>query len=219
MIALVYIAKTSGYVHEVKVNLGLVERPQSPDYWAIKGRENTIQKLDYNADIVFFGNSITYYGNFKKAFPDKKIVNLGYPGDRIDNMVRRVETVKAVRPKKIFLMAGINGLRNMDLNNFTMKYSFLVDSIKKAVPNAEIFLQSILPINTSRIPDYSSNEKIANANKEIKRISKMKECKYIDLFSIYISNNEMPIELTVDGIHLKDTAYQRWYNDIKASIY
>ena len=219
LLALVYVAKTSGYVHSIKVKFGIVDKPKDPDYWAVKGWENTMLKLNYKADIVFFGNSITYYGSFNKAFPDKKIVNLGYPGDNIDGMIRRVETVKAVNPDKVFLMAGINGLRDMDLNDFTIKYNLLVDSIRKAVPNAEIYLQSILPVNSLRVKDYGNNNKIAQANKIIKNISKNKICKYIDLFGIYIYNNEMPTELTVDGIHLKDSAYQRWYDNIRTFVY
>ncbi len=211
--------KTSGYAHSIKVKFGIVDKPQAPDYWAVKGWENTMLKLNYKADIVFFGNSITYYGSFNKAFPDKKIVNLGYPGDNIAGMIRRIETVKAVNPDKVFLMAGINGLRKMDLNDFTIKYNLLVDSIIKAAPNAEIYLQSILPVSSSRISDYGENDKINQANKIIKSISQYKKCKFIDLFSIYVYNNEMPIELTVDGIHLKDTAYNRWYNNIRNLIY
>ena len=218
LLVLGYVAKTSGYVYDIKVKFGIVDKPKDPDYWAIKGWENTMLKLNYKADIVFFGNSITYNGNFNRTFSDKKIVNLGYPGDRIDGMIRRVETIKAVNPDKVFLMAGINGLRDMDLNDFTIKYNLLVDSIKKAVPNAEIYLQSILPVNSSRSTNYGSNNKIAVANYEIKNISNKKGCKYVDLVSIYIHNNEMPIELTVDGIHLKDTAYQRWYDNIRKLV-
>lgn len=152
LLILGYVAKKSGYIHKLKIKMGILSPPEKePDYWAVKGWENTIKKLDYDADIVFLGNSITYYGAFNKAFPDKKVVNLGYPGDKINGMMRRIETIKAVSPEKVFVMAGINGLKDMELKTFYEKYKLLVDSIKKAVPDADIYLQSILPVNILEI--------------------------------------------------------------------
>lgn len=199
--------------------MGILSPPEKePDYWAVKGWENTIKKLDYDADIVFLGNSITYYGAFNKAFPDKKVVNLGYPGDKINGMMRRIETIKAVSPEKVFVMAGINGLKDMELKTFYEKYKLLVDSIKKAVPDADIYLQSILPVNSSRNTDYGSNDKIADANKLIKKLAVKQHCMFVDLFSLYVKNNEMPMSLTKDGIHLKDSAYKRWYDKLKSFV-
>ena len=94
---------------------------------------------------------------------------MGYPGDKIDGMMRKIETIKAVSPEKVFVMAGINGLRDMELNIFYDKYYLLVDSIKSAVPDANIYLESILPVSSSRTADYGSNDIIADANKLIKK--------------------------------------------------
>ena len=71
------------------------------DYWALMGWQNTMEKFGYDADICFFGNSITYYSQFQKAFSDLKIVNLGYPGDRLDGMLVRYRTISFVKPEMI----------------------------------------------------------------------------------------------------------------------
>ena len=178
-----------------------------------------MRQLDYKADIAFFGNSITYYGDFQKAYADKKVVNLGYPGDNIDGMMQRIEALKAVHPDKVFLMAGINGLKNMELVTFDRKYNQLVDSVKKALPQARIYLQSILPVSKGREKDYGSNTKIREANGLIKRIAEEKRCTYIDLHSLYVEDGGMPDSLTEDGIHLCDKAYDRWYQLEERYVY
>ena len=51
----------------VQVNSDAVEISSNPedrgDYWCIQGWTNTLNKLGYDADVVFFGNSITRGGN------------------------------------------------------------------------------------------------------------------------------------------------------------
>lgn len=146
-------------------------------------------------------------------------MNLGYPGDNIDGMLRRIETLKAVNPDKVFLMAGINGLKNMEMETFNRKYNQLVDSVRKALPHAKIYLQSILPVSKNKEKDYGSNTKIAEANEFIKQVAQEKHCTYIDLHSLYVSNGMMPDSLTQDGIHLCDRAYDRWYKYEERYIY
>ena len=216
---LLFVLKNGGYMHKLKVKIGMTEESVKSDYWAVKGWENTLKQLDYKADIAFFGNSITYYGNFQEAYADKKVVNLGYPGDNIDGMMRRIETLKAVNPDKVFLMAGINGLKNMELEIFDRKYNLLVDSVRKALPQAQIYLQSILPVSKNREKDYGANTKIMKFNSLIERIAQEKRCTYIDLHSLYVEDGGMPDLLTKDGIHLCDKAYDRWYEEEERYIY
>lgn len=214
-----YILKVGGYVYDLKVRLGLVEKPVAPDYWAIKGWENTMMQLDYKADIVLFGDSITYGGQFSKAFNDLRIVNLGYPGDDLSGMLRRVNMIASVNPDKVFIMAGINGLNNMDLETFEIEFFNLVDSIRNVLPDASLFLQSILPINHSKEKDYGYNEKIKSANTIIQTIAIQTHSTYIDLYNLYVKKEEMPIELTYDGLHLKPECYDRWYDAINQYVY
>lgn len=48
--------------------------------------------------------------DFQSYFPNKKIIELGYPGDNIKGMQMRVAQIVAVHPKKVFIMAGTNSL-------------------------------------------------------------------------------------------------------------
>ena len=198
-----------------------IDERKRDDYWCIQGWNNTLEKLHFTADVVFFGNSITYGGQFDREFPNIKIINLGYPGDTTDGMLLRVTQIKAVHPKKVFIMAGLNGLHFQSVEVFSEKYSTLIDSIKMAVPSAEIYLQSILPVNPNKNLGKclkNKTNKIIDCNAVIQRLSKEKNCKYIDLYSIYENNGIMPENFTIDGFHLYPSAYRLWYKELKKYI-
>lgn len=188
------------------------------DYWCIQGWTNTLNKLGYDADVVFFGNSITHGGNFQNYFPNIKTCNLGYSGDNMDGMMLRIGQVKAMTPEKVFVMAGINGLKHQTEDVFERKYQCLVDSIKSSVPEAEVYLQSILPVNHSMSNVYASSDKILKVNNIIAKIAARSGCVYVDLWSLYEKDGEMPKELTRDGVHLFPEAYDRWADEIKRYI-
>ena len=78
---------------------------------AFNGWNNTLVKLDYDSDIVFFGDSHTSRSDFRSFFPEKKIVTLGCPGDNLIGMQKRVKGVAAVNPEQVFVRGGENGLR------------------------------------------------------------------------------------------------------------
>lgn len=200
--------------------MGICERDPLTrgDYWCIQGWTNTLKKLDYDADVVFFGNSITCGGNFQDYFPNIKTCNLGYPGDNMDGMMLRIGQVKSVTPEKVFVMAGINGLQYQIEEVFENKYQRMVDTIKSSVPEAEIYLQSILPVNHSMSNVYTNSDKILKANEIIAKIAARSNCIYVDLWSLYEKDGEMPKELTRDGVHLFPEAYDRWAQEIKKYI-
>ena len=54
--------------------------------WAVKSWSNCIDQLDEQFDIVFFGDSITYEGDWKEAFNTHRVINFGYPGDTLQGM-------------------------------------------------------------------------------------------------------------------------------------
>ena len=208
-------------VQRVAQRMGLYEsKPiDNPNYWCIQGWTNTLEKMDIDFDIVFFGNSITRGSSFHEYFTNTSICNLGFPGDNLDGMMLRVNQIKAVNPKKVFLMAGINGLNYQTLQVFKEKYGRLVKAIKESNPKSIIHLQSILPVNNSIAQNYvCSNEKIKDANIIIKGIATENECIYIDVHQLYVKDGEMDASLSRDGVHLLPESYDAWANLLKPYV-
>lgn len=208
-------------VQRIGSRMGLIEtKPMdNPNYWCIQGWTNTLEKLGVNFDVVFFGNSITKGSSFHEYFPNTSICNLGFPGDNLDGMMLRVDQIKAVKPQKIFIMAGINGLYLQTLEVFEEKYMRLVKAIKESNPNSALYLQSILPVNNSMAQKYvCSNDKINDANQIIKEIAHINDCIYINVHQLYIKDGEMNASLSRDGVHLLPQSYNAWANLLKPYI-
>ena len=189
-----------------------------PDNGEFQGWTNTLKKLNLDIDIAFFGNSITRGSDFQSYFPNKKIINLGYSGDDILGMCRRVSMLEAVNPEKIFIMAGTNDLVHVSLEEYRRRYLLLISTIKESIPNATIYIESVLPTN-SVMGDYAPNEKAQQANAIAKEISDSYGCIYIDLYSVYVDDkNELPTDYSGDGVHLYPQHYDKWASCISPYI-
>ncbi len=205
-----YLYRLSAYInHQPKM-------PTGYDNECVVSWNNCIEKLNMQADVVFFGNSITAMGNFQEAFPTVRSINMGYMGDDTKGMLRRVNAIKSVQPKKVFLMAGINGLMEQTEEEFERRYTILVDSIRSSVPEAKIYLESILPIRS--LCYERDNTKISKTNAIIKHVAEERGLTYVDLYSLYISDGALPADMTFDGIHLRKEAYCLWYETIDEYI-
>lgn len=174
---------------------------------------NSLRQMNVKADIVFFGDSLTYYGDFASAFPDKVVCNLGLRGDTIQGMIDRVEQVKMLEPKHVFLMAGINDVTTNSIKEFEKRYNQLVKTILENNLDIELIIQSILPVNDNGFSINCNNEQIKKCNLVISKLADDYRLQYIDLFSRYL-NSVMHQSVTKDGIHLLPAAYSEWYNEL-----
>ena len=176
---------------------------------------NSLRQMKANADIVFFGDSLTYHGDFASVFPDRVVCNLGLRGDTIQGMINRIEQVDLLNPGEIFLMAGINDVNSCPIDAFELVYNQLVDSILNNLPRVSLTIQSILPVNSREFSISCDNDQIRLRNSIIQSIAMSKGLKYIDLYSSYEVSGQLPSSLTKDGIHLLPEAYDIWYDTIR----
>lgn len=175
---------------------------------------NSLRQMSAKADIVFFGDSLTYFGDFASVFPDKVVCNLGLRGDTIQGMIDRVEQVKVLEPKQVFLMAGINDVANISVESFGEQYEDLVIRFKNQLPDASIVIQSMLPVNNREFSVSCNNKQIDIRNKIIAKIAKSLSLKYIDLYSIYIKDGVLSNVDTIDGMHIKCESYYKWFQEL-----
>lgn len=180
---------------------------------------NSLKQMRAKADIVFFGDSLIYYGDFASVFPDKVVFNLGLRGDTIQGMIDRVNQVCLLEPDKLFLMAGINDVASYSETAFGELYDKLVSVILQKLPNSEIIIQSLLPVNDKDFTISCNNTQIEESNKIILSIASNYRLRYVDLFSQYVSDGILAKEYTLDGLHLCTERYKIWYDIIKVLLY
>lgn len=171
---------------------------------------NSLRQLNAKADTVFFGDSLTYYGDFASVFPDKVVCNLGLRGDTIQGMIDRVEQVRLLQPNQVFLMAGINDVAHVTPDEFEVLYNRLLDAISQSLPEATIIVQNMLPVNNQDFRISCDNAQIYVCNGRIQKIVKERKLDYLDVYSLYVENGQLPLKITWDGLHIVKESYSKW---------
>jgi len=99
-------------------------------------------------EIILLGDSITNCANWDELFPNKKIVNRGISGDITLGVLDRMEEIVKRKPKKIFILIGINDISiDLDKSIILTNYQAIISKIKKDNPKTIVYVQSILPTN------------------------------------------------------------------------
>ena len=158
---------------------------------------------------------MTYYSDFASVFPDKVVFNLGLRGDTLEGMINRVDQIKLVNTKVVYLLAGINDVASYADNELKERYDALVRAIINCLPETKIIIQSILPVNDKDFSVSCNNEQIIKCNYQIEALSSKYGLQFLDTYSAYQRTGEMPKEMTIDGLHLRSEYYKVWYEMLK----
>lgn len=207
------------WISKVAEKMGWKDAPKSQDYLTTISWNHTMESIDYEADIVFFGASITSNGKWEEYFDSLKVCNLGKSGDKLETMLWRVPQITAVHPKKIFLAMEQNNMHTSSLDEIEEAYICLIDSIQHSNPQAEVFLESLTPLNERQFERVCRNDKIREVNRLIERIAKERGVVYVNLYNLFEEDGQLPMSLSTDGQHLKPKAYKRWVEAIKHYMY
>ncbi len=193
--------------------------------WYYDSRELLYQGLkDTKVDIVFFGNSITERGPWHDVFGDKyKIANRGIGGDNTYGMKARIADVVSTKPKKIFLMMGINDIgRGLPTDSILKNYEEIIQIIKNNSPKTKIYAQSTLPLNESKITmDYlkGREQDIRSLNTGIVALTKKYNITFVNVKEVLADDYVLKPYFTADGIHLNADAYVEWTKYLKNKKY
>ena len=175
---------------------------------------------DQKNEIVFVGNSITEQGEWQELIAGKNVINRGISGDVTFGIPARLDEILHRKPSKIFLLMGINDMKRGIPNETIIKnYNILVIATQRKSPSTKIFIQSVLPVNKVMLTNpYSklNNEKIHNLNAQLQQICKRYKITYVNLHEdLADANGELKKKLSIDGLHLRSTAYIIWVNYLR----
>ena len=128
-------------------------------------------------------------------------------------MLTLLEAMARKQYGKVFVMLGINEMSYSTLSGFYDSYAALTDDIRELEPNAEIYLQAILPVTAEESASSSpfTNERIREFNEVILRVSKDRSVHYLDTNSAMAdSEGCLPAGSSFDGIHPYSSFYPEW---------
>ncbi|MCD4723711.1 MAG: hypothetical protein K8R63_02630 [Bacteroidales bacterium] len=168
--------------------------------------------MQNNQSIIFLGDSLTEWFELEKYFPGLAIINEGIAGDTTYGVLQRLEDIIKKPAKKIFLMIGINDIFNdFPEENIKENQQLIIEQIITLAAPAELIVQSLLPVNEHMlgIPD-KLNHLIRHINKDLQDHCKSNKVQFLDLYTEFLSGDEMNSKYTTDGGHLSEKGYEAW---------
>src|SRR5690625_4359737 len=163
---------------------------------------------------LFIGSSsFTKWTDVQDYFPKHKIVNRGFGGSTLPDVIRYADDIIfPYKPKQIVIYAGDNDAAASDTISGTeifYRFKELYTLLRENLPNAEIAYISIKP-SPSRKEFFPVMQK---ANWEIKRYLEEKEhSEFIDIWHPMLDNYGEPRgELFgSDMLHMNEEGYKIW---------
>ena len=169
--------------------------------------------------IVMLGNSITAEGVWSELLQNPDIINRGVIGDGTSDILERLDPIIAAKPRKIFLLIGVNDLLFTPLSKIEENYEKIVSRIVTETPTTQLYLESVLPIHNDLRRNGMKNEDIDALNKAIEQLANKYHLTYIDLNSKLKNREEsLQTELSLDGIHLNGEGYLILKKNLEAFI-
>ena len=195
-------------------------------WWMKRHREKLEQvKTGEPIDLVLVGDSITHgWDNtgkdvWEKHFGDTTMLNLGFSGDRTENVLWRLQNsaLDGVEPKLVIVMIGTNnaGHRKEDPAHTALGIRAVVDELTQRTAHATILLLEIFPRGAKaddplRLLNEKTNRRIASITDENERVV------FKSLKGQFCSDDgELKKDLMPDALHPNAAGYEVWAKAMK----
>ncbi len=123
---------------------------------------------------------------------------------------------------KVYLALGVNELGYYDPEGFAQTCGEVVDAIRELLPDARVYIQSLIPVNTEKckaneVPYYVTNEGIAGYNTALENYFADKDVYLLKApEGLLDETGEVLKEYSADGVHFKREGYVLWLNYLAA---
>jgi lysophospholipase L1-like esterase len=205
LVSLLSIVATSAHAQSI---------PAVPDQWerdiaAFEAADR--QSPPPQGEIVFVGSSTIRLWNTAASFPDLKIINRGFGGSSLADVVRHAERIIIpYAPRLVVVYAGDNDISGGVLaEQVAFEFERLVRLVHARLPQTRILYLAIKP----SVLRWLSDARMNMANEMIRAIcEKDNRLTILDIGDVMLGWDERPRpELFVsDGLHLTEEAYRMW---------
>ncbi len=173
-------------------------------------------------NIIFLGNSITEFGDWRKLLNNPSICNRGIAGDITFGVLNRLDDIIIRKPSKLIIEIGINDIsKNIPEEVIAKNIFTIIKRIKAKSPKTVLVVTSILPTNDSvkmNYPDaFNKNTNAKKVNKILKKEAIKVGYNYIDLYKVF-SDGEGKLKIEYadkDGLHINQKGYKKWISILK----
>lgn len=135
---------------------------------------------------------------------------------RGDKKVSVLDALAEGKYGKVLISLGVNELGYFDPDGFGTAYGKVIDAIRECQPDATVYVQALIPVNTAKCKEkkmayYITNEGVASYNEALEKVCEEKDVVLLSVPETLLDENgETAEELTTDGVHFKKEGYVRW---------
>lgn len=168
-------------------------------------------------DLCCLGDSITQKFEWQGALPGLLVANRGIGSDTTEGMLARLDSVAALEPKIVSVMAGINdfsyGRRPEEILE---TYRALLEELRLRCPGARLIVNSVLPVDAGR---PATPEGIRAVNQGLEALCAELDATYLDMFQAFADENGYSRkEYTIDGVHLSPDGFSLWLSYLAPAL-
>jgi lysophospholipase L1-like esterase len=191
-----------------------------PPFWneiAEFKHRDSIQRPPANAILFVGSSSFRKWANVQDYFPGYTIINRGFGGSSLDDVIRYAkDIIYPYHPKQVFIYCGDNDLasgRKMTGKKVYKKFVKLYDMIRKRLGNVDIVFVSIKPSPSreSLMPEMEqANDLIRNF------IAQRAHAAFVDVYHLMLTPEGRPIDnlFVGDKLHMNEKGYKIWQQAI-----
>lgn len=190
-----------------------------------------------SVDILLVGDSITRrWDDYKEAqrhvFGARKVFNLGYPADRTENMLWRLEHhhLDKISPRVAIVMAGTNNSNGDECSaeEIAGGVQAVVKLLRKRLPHTKVLLLGIFPrgsreqrgektlTEAGRNSQWEKNDK---ASLLASRIADGENIVYLNINQALLSKDgKLSRDIMPDLLHPSEKGYELWAAAMKPTL-
>ena len=178
------------------------------------------KKVNSHDLIVFTGSSsIRRWQNIQDYFPGKNIINTGFGGSQMSDLLFYSDSVIIkYKPAQVFIYEGDNDIAACKKADVVINGAdLLFKKITKEIPYTQIVIISVKP-SVSR---WGLKDEYIKLNNSYKKFSlENKNIKFVDVWTPLLNNEGSPKKeiFVFDSLHINKLGYDIWAEEIKKII-
>ncbi len=202
-----------------------VTQPGNGYNWMARHEAALALKPTLNPDVVFIGDSITHHWGglpegrlklgekvLKSAFPNHRILNLGFGSDRTQHVLWRLDhgELTDLDPKWVVINIGSNNTSDRNSSIEIMDgIKAVCERVRTQLPHSRIILMSIFPRDEKA--DCPRRKMISEINRMIADYAKANGIINLDIGDKFLdSNGSVRKDLLPDRCHPVEPGYRIW---------
>lgn len=194
-------------------------------FWKPRFEDKMKQVETGVCDVLFLGDSITNFWEgagrdvFKKYFEGKKVINMGFSGDRTEHtlwILKEGQVLEKISPKLIVLMIGTNNVGHNSSNpqQTIAGITEILRVLKEKEPQAKILLFAVFPRGENG--QDGLRQKVNEINAGLPALADGKTVVFVDINKQLLEpdGDTLSRSMAPDLLHPGAKGYEIWANAI-----